>query len=168
MSHALVLMTAALLSAEPATEPPSSEPTPSASAPAAGSDLRSGESARQRALRRSTVPKYPRVDRPGVWIPAVVGLGFAGGAVTAYATAAHAHSQLERKQVITRQDVELLVSQGQTAQAITWALSGAALLAFGVSGYFYAQPESPAPPQPSLSVAPLQGGGVLVIQGVLP
>jgi hypothetical protein len=127
---------------------------------------RPGESARERALRRSKVPTYPGIDRPTVWIPAAVGVLFAGGAVTSYVTAASAHSKLERAQVLNRLEVEELASQGQTAQVLTWVLAGAALASWGFAAASFSQPASPA--TPAVSLAPVRGGGVLIFQGVLP
>ncbi|WP_163997460.1 hypothetical protein [Pyxidicoccus caerfyrddinensis] len=125
------------------------------------------ESVRQQALKRSRVPRYPRLERPLFWVAGVAGLGLATAGGLYYGKALSARETLDKRKALTRDEAFSTTQRGRNAQTTALVLGGASLLAFGAATWVYLQPV-PQQEGPTVSLVPGAGGGMLSLQGVLP
>ncbi|MFP2906611.1 hypothetical protein ACLESD_16405 [Pyxidicoccus sp. 3LFB2] len=162
----LVKSTEAEAAASPSPQSEDASRTSAPAAPAPESE-ESRESARQQALKRSRVPRYPRLERPQLWVAGIAGLGLATGSVLYYGKALSARETLDKREAPSRGEAFSAAERGRKAQTTALVLGGASLLAFGAATWFYLQPV-PKEEGPRVSLVPGAGGGMLSVQGVLP
>lgn len=172
---AVVSLSTAELPPAPATDPqppvaqqaaPSSEPAPQEASPPKPAEPVKRESVREQALKRSKVPRYPRLDQPRVLVPALAGAGLGLASGFFYFKAAGFHGQLEDGVPTNRTELQATLGSGRRAQRTSLILGGASVLAFGTAAFFYFRPFSSK--DATLTLLPGPGGAAAVFSGRLP
>ncbi len=147
----------------PRQRPPAPEPPPAPPAP------RARPRTLDRRVTSSFPPPDPRLERPQVIVPALVGLGLGLGSGIFYKLALDQRALLDSGRFQTRGEVYRAAQTGSSHQTVSVALGGAALASLGVSAFmFLTAPAPPKPAEPKVSFFAGPGGVVVGVSGVMP